>query len=63
VWEGSAGMPSPHGTREARRHTRWREPWESLRWVLAPRNCVEAAAKGVGANIFNRIDYQEMSKN
>ncbi len=23
---------------------------------------VEAAAKGVGANIFNRIDYQEMSK-
>ena len=23
---------------------------------------MEAAAKGVGANIFNRIDYQEMSK-
>jgi uncharacterized protein (DUF302 family) len=23
---------------------------------------VEAAAKGVGANIFARIDYQEMSK-
>jgi len=23
---------------------------------------VEAAAKGIGANIFNRIDYQEMSK-
>ena len=23
---------------------------------------VEASAKGVGANIFNRIDYQEMSK-
>ncbi len=23
---------------------------------------VESAAKGVGANIFNRIDYQEMSK-
>jgi len=23
---------------------------------------VETAAKGVGANIFNRIDYQEMSK-
>ena len=23
---------------------------------------VEAAAKGVGANIFNRIDYQDMSK-
>jgi len=23
---------------------------------------VEAAPKGVGANIFNRIDYQEMSK-
>jgi len=23
---------------------------------------VEAAARGVGANIFNRIDYQEMSK-
>ena len=23
---------------------------------------VEAAAKGVGANIFNRIDYQEMSR-
>ena len=23
---------------------------------------VEAAAQGVGANIFNRIDYQEMSK-
>ena len=23
---------------------------------------VEVAAKGVGANIFNRIDYQEMSK-
>ncbi len=23
---------------------------------------VEAAAKGVGANIFNRIDYQQMSK-
>ncbi|MGH7122922.1 MAG: hypothetical protein ACREFI_01025, partial [Stellaceae bacterium] len=23
---------------------------------------VEAAAKGIGAHIFNRIDYQEMSK-